>query len=67
MPDIRLPAVAGKFYPAKADELNKQIRSFLGDGQAAKIEALGCMLPHAGYMYSGNVAVKTASDRKSVV
>ena len=61
MPDIRLPAVAGKFYPAKADELNKQIRSFLGDGQAAKIEALGCMLPHAGYMYSGNVAVKTAS------
>ena len=61
MPEIRMPAVAGKFYPAKADQLNKQISSFIGDEKVAKIDALACMLPHAGYTYSGNVAVKTAS------
>jgi MEMO1 family protein len=61
MPDIRLPAVAGKFYPAKADELKRQIASFIGEEKVAKVDALSCILPHAGYMYSGNVAVKTAS------
>src|SRR6266487_1045712 len=52
---IRPPAVAGKFYPAKADILRRDVQSYLPDA-VEKITALGCMVPHAGYMYSGHVA-----------
>jgi len=52
---VRPPAVAGKFYPAKPDVLRREIESYLPSG-AEKITALGCMVPHAGYMYSGHVA-----------
>lgn len=52
---IRYPAVAGSFYPRKPDVLLRDLHSYtavLGD----KIKALGCVVPHAGYMYSGHVA-----------
>lgn len=52
---VRHPAVAGSFYPAKADVLLDQVQRFTADG-AEKIDALGCVVPHAGYMYSGHVA-----------
>jgi len=52
---IRKAQVAGQFYPSSAKELKRQIESFLEEpGQ--RIEALGCVLPHAGYIYSGKVA-----------
>lgn len=60
MHSIRLPAVAGQFYPASAKELKAQIGSFV-DKKAQKSDYLGCILPHAGYIYSGEVAVKTLS------
>jgi AmmeMemoRadiSam system protein B len=50
-----MPAVAGQFYPASAETLLRAIRSYTnvtGD----KLNALGCVVPHAGYMYSGQVA-----------
>lgn len=52
---IRRPAVAGRFYTADARELARQIREFCGSGKE-KVKALGCVVPHAGYMYSGHVA-----------
>lgn len=52
---IRLPAVAGRFYPAEAEILNKQISGFVS-GTSEKMRALGCVVPHAGYVYSGHVA-----------
>ena len=52
---IRPPAVAGSFYPSDPQELTRQIDSF-SIGSAEKISALGCIFPHAGYMYSGHVA-----------
>src|SRR3954466_9009877 len=52
---LRPPAVAGKFYPAKPEILRRDIESYLPE-QVEKISALGCMVPHAGYMYSGHVA-----------
>jgi AmmeMemoRadiSam system protein B len=55
MPMIRLPAVSGRFYPADARELARQIGEFCPNGNH-KIPVLGCMVPHAGYMYSGSVA-----------
>ncbi len=51
----RAPAVAGRFYPAEATELNRDIQSRI-EPIAEKIPALGIVVPHAGYMYSGNVA-----------
>jgi MEMO1 family protein len=58
---LRKPAVAGQFYPATSDLINKEIASFLPDSPVKK-EAIGCMLPHAGYKYSGMVAVQTVSQ-----
>src|SRR2546425_13293847 len=52
---LRPPAVAGRFYPAEPEKLKASIREFLEPPQE-RIHALGCVVPHAGYMYSGHVA-----------
>jgi AmmeMemoRadiSam system protein B len=52
---VRRPAVAGRFYPAEPDQLAQSIREFLEPAQE-RINALGVVAPHAGYMYSGHVA-----------
>jgi MEMO1 family protein len=52
---IRPPAVAGRFYPSEPDKLARQIEPYVS-GTTEKIRALGCVVPHAGYMYSGHVA-----------
>lgn len=52
---IRPPAVAGRFYPAERETLATQISAFVSAG-GEKTRAMGCVAPHAGYMYSGHVA-----------
>jgi AmmeMemoRadiSam system protein B len=52
---IRHPAVAGKFYPRDPEKLRTEIETFTAS-EAPPITALGCIAPHAGYMYSGHVA-----------
>ena len=60
MASIRQPAVAGRFYPANPQQLRAEVESYLtppaGLADEPKIPALGCVVPHAGYMYSGHVA-----------
>ena len=51
----RLPAVAGSFYPGNPDVLLSDVHRYTRDA-AERLEALGCVVPHAGYMYSGHVA-----------
>ena len=54
---IRSPAVSGQFYPADRAQLEREITGFLeGAGSNPKIRAVACLVPHAGYMYSGHVA-----------
>ncbi len=59
---IRQPAVAGRFYPAAPERLRAEVEAYIAApaGPATelepKIRALGCVVPHAGYMYSGHVA-----------
>jgi AmmeMemoRadiSam system protein B len=60
---LRKPVVAGQFYPAGAQELKNLIAS-LADGSAPKQKVIGCILPHAGYVYSGRVACQTAAAIK---
>ena len=57
---VRKSAVAGQFYPGTAQELKKEIESLV-DKNAEKQDCLACLLPHAGYMYSGRVAAETVS------
>jgi MEMO1 family protein len=52
---IRAPAVSGSFYPSDAKELSGLVANYAPAG-AAKIAARGCVVPHAGWMYSGHVA-----------
>ena len=54
-PTIRPPAVAGRFYPRDPDQLRADLRSYFPPGQEA-LHTLGCVVPHAGYVYSGHIA-----------
>jgi len=51
---IRNPVVAGQYYPASAARIREMMQSFIDPG-AEKDEAIGVMVPHAGYPYSGAV------------
>jgi AmmeMemoRadiSam system protein B len=54
-PIVRPAAVAGKFYPQDPKKLLASIQSYVVPEQHREM-ALGCVVPHAGYMYSGLVA-----------
>ncbi len=57
---VRQPAVAGRFYPANAQHLRADVETFTTARADAppesRIRATGCVVPHAGYIYSGHVA-----------
>lgn len=53
---VRTPAVAGRFYPRRTDELEQAIRRFTFTTESPRVRAIGCIAPHAGYVYSGHVA-----------
>jgi len=60
---IRNPVVAGQFYPGIASQLNSMIARMVDEG-AAREDAIGLVLPHAGYIYSGPVTGATVSRIK---
>jgi MEMO1 family protein len=55
MEALRHPAVAGRFYPGERATLLEDLESYLSPEAAART-AIGCIAPHAGYVYSGPVA-----------
>ena len=58
---MRKPAVSGQFYPGKPDELKKQLDQCFNDAKQKKRRVIGGVVPHAGYIYSGNVAAHVFS------
>jgi len=64
--NIRPPAVASMFYPGRAAELRKEVQNYLSNaeteedvpklkkGETAELRTL--IVPHAGYIYSGEIA-----------
>ena len=52
----RTPAVSGTFYPALPGRLRSDVRGYLAHGPASPRRALGILVPHGGYMYSGTTA-----------
>jgi AmmeMemoRadiSam system protein B len=54
---IRLPAVAGRFYPSDPAELASVIQKHTQrEPEGVRVRARACLVPHAGYVYSGHVA-----------
>src|SRR5215475_12722524 len=56
---LRTSAVAGRFYPRDPEDLREEASKYLSqvtDPTRAPIPAIGCVSPHAGYIYSGHVA-----------
>ncbi len=71
---LRLPAVAGRFYPSNAAELAAVVRQHTQTerhADARRIKVKACLVPHAGYVYSGHVAgavlSRIALPRKIVI
>jgi len=54
---LRLPAVAGRFYPANPEELTALVREHAKSQPDTKPQPVrACLIPHAGYVFSGHVA-----------
>jgi len=54
---VRPPAVAGQFYPREPAKLEAAVKAFLADAVPARGERpIALVLPHAGYVYSGQIA-----------
>jgi MEMO1 family protein len=69
---LRLPAVAGRFYPSHPEELTTVVsRLTKTESNAQKLAVKACLLPHAGYVFSGPVAgavlSRIALPRKIVI
>jgi len=58
MKEIREPVVAGAFYPDKPEVLSRDVKKYLENAKKEKIggNVVALISPHAGYMYSGQVA-----------
>ena len=54
---LRQPAVAGRFYPSDPAKLTALIHKYtVSDPGKPPIPVRACLVPHAGYVYSGHVA-----------
>ncbi len=49
-------AVAGTFYPAEVDELDRLVNSLCGEEISERVKAKAVLVPHAGLIYSGKTA-----------
>ncbi len=56
MTAIREPAVAGVFYPEDAELLQHSLSEMLNKAAVSDIKPRAIIAPHAGYIYSGEVA-----------
>lgn len=56
MPTVRPPAVAGMFYPGNAQTLSHDVRDMLAQARPSELAPKALIVPHAGYIYSGEIA-----------
>lgn len=58
--EMRYPHVAGSFYSGDAGKLRREVESFLKQANVKlEGELLSAVAPHAGYLYSGQIAAYT--------
>ncbi|TRZ84822.1 AmmeMemoRadiSam system protein B [bacterium] len=64
--EIRPPVVAGKFYPESAAILKSAIEKFMRNAAPAQAQTpLAVVVPHAGYIYSGQICADGYSQVRS--
>lgn len=58
MKEVREPVFAGSWYPGNPEVLSRDIQRYLEGAKKEKVggEVVALISPHAGYMYSGQVA-----------
>lgn len=62
---IREPAVAGRFYPDDPEKLKAAVDGFLSDAKPASSERpIAIVSPHAGYIFSGQIAADAFAQTK---
>ena len=54
--NVRKPAVAGSFYPSSAKEIKSMTHDWLHPGKGSSPAPQALIVPHAGYVFSGEVA-----------
>lgn len=69
MPDsrtIRRSVIAGQWYPGEPRQLRAMLDGFLASVETAPLEGqlVGLIVPHAGYVYSGQVAAYAYAQLK---
>lgn len=55
----RPPAHAGKFYPGEVNEMVEYLKHYLSNANPNKVQARAVMLPHAGWVFCGEIIGKT--------
>lgn len=57
----RKPVAAGRFYSGNAQNLDREVENYMYDkgDQEKMLRPFACMLPHAGYIFCGDVIGKT--------
>lgn len=53
---VREPLFAGQFYPGQPEELERTVAQYLSQAVSLGVRPLALIAPHAGYVYSGQVA-----------
>lgn len=62
---IRQPIAAGRFYAGTSARLKEEVERYLNQGQPTRDkQPWAYMLPHAGYIYCGDVIGKTLGGEK---
>ena len=63
---IRAPAVAGAFYPGEPEECRNAVRElFSHAGPPVPGAWIGALVPHAGWIYSGQIAAGAIASLKN--
>ena len=67
-PRVRPPCVAGAFYPGSPSQLREDVSELINGSpeDAGKGTVVAAMAPHAGYVFSGNVAGMTFQQLKDL-
>ncbi|MDR1963691.1 MAG: AmmeMemoRadiSam system protein B [Planctomycetaceae bacterium] len=60
--ESRSAAVAGSFYPAQADPMNKELERMLRGASTKRRSCSAVLIPHAGWRYSGRLAAQTLAQ-----
>ncbi len=58
----RKPAVAGKFYSANKESLTNDLIHLFAPAKERKTDAIAVISPHAGYVFSGEVAASAINQ-----